>query len=503
MLVYLIGAGPGDPGLLTLKAKAVLETADVVVYDYLANQSFLTFCRKDAEIIYVGKKGGDHTLPQDQINQLLVTKAKEGKVIARLKGGDPYVFGRGAEEAQELLAAGVKFEVVPGVTSGVAGLAYAGIPVTHRSYASSVSFITGHEDPTKAATALHWDALAKSASTLVFFMGMKNLPDIAANLMGAGMPGSTPAALVHWGATCRHRSCVGTLETLPRLAKEQRFTSPSLIVVGEVCKLHDELNFFEQRPLLGKGIVVTRAREQASDLASLLEAQGACVHQFPTIAVTPLTVFVELDKALDALDSYDWLVFTSINGVEHFWNRLLATGRDSRALAGCKVAAIGPATAQGLKDRGIVADFIPERFVAEYVAEGMLASGAAGKKILVPRAKEARELLPDELRKAGCHVDVVPVYETVRADSDAAALLEVLQAGGVHCVTFASSSTVDNFFSLVPADEFRRLAPEARLACIGPVTANTLKKYGFNVDIQPEDYTIPGLVQAVVDHFTP
>ncbi len=501
MLVYLIGAGPGDPGLLTCKAKAVLETADVIVYDYLANKCFLDFAKEDAEILYVGKKGGDHTLPQDQINDLLVKKAKEGKVIARLKGGDPYVFGRGAEEAQELLEAGVPFEVIPGVTSAVAGPAYAGIPVTHRSFASSVSFITGHEDPTKTESSLHWDALAKSASTLVFFMGMKNLPDISKNLQAAGMSGDTPAALVHWGTTCRHRSCVGTLATLPQIAIEQGFKAPSLIIVGEVCQLRDELNFFEQRPLLGKGVVVTRAREQASDLAMLLETHGACVHQFPTISITPLEDFTVLDAALDDLPGYDWLVFTSVNGVDCFWKRLMDTGRDARALADIKIAAIGQATAKRLKDRGIVPDLIPERFVAESVLEGLLEAGAAGCNFLIPRAKEAREVLPDKLREAGCSVDVVPVYETVRADSDAAALKEVLEAGEVDCVTFASSSTVDNFFELVPADDFRRLAPDCKLACIGPITATTLKKHGFEPAIQPEDFTIPALVDAIVSHY--
>ncbi len=497
MKVYLLGAGPGDPGLLTVKAKEILETADVVVYDYLANEEFLDYCRSDAEIIYVGKKGGDHTLPQDQINALLVEKAKEGKVIARLKGGDPYVFGRGAEEAEELLEAGLSFEVVPGVTSAVAAPAYAGIPVTHRKYASSVSFITGHEDPTKNESAHNWEALAKSASTLVFFMGVKNLPMIAENLIKAGMNPDTPAALVRWGTTCRQRSMTATLATVADEARRLGFKPPSLIIVGEVIRLRDTLNYFEKKPLLGKGIVVTRAREQASGLARTLRDMGACVVQFPTIKIQQLLDDAPIEEAILKLGTYDWLVFTSVNGVRHFWRVLGDIGLDTRVLGGLRIAAIGPATAEALAEKGVKADFVPPKYVAESVVQGMLELGVAGTRVLIPRAREAREVLPEELRKAGAEVDILPVYETVLDQGKVDSFMERLEAGEIHCVTFASSSTVDNFFSLVPPATLRELAPDVKLACIGPVTAATLERHGFTPHIQPEDFTIPALAEAV------
>ncbi|NCC26194.1 MAG: uroporphyrinogen-III C-methyltransferase, partial [Deltaproteobacteria bacterium] len=363
--VYLLGAGPGDPGLLTVKARDILASADVVVYDYLANSAFLGLCREDAELIYVGKKGGDHTVPQDKINELIVAKALEGKTVARLKGGDPYVFGRGAEEAEELLEAGAEFEVVPGVTSAVAATAYAGIPLTHRRFASSVSFITGHEDPTKPDSAHDWEALARGTSTLVFFMGVKNLPFITEQLMGAGMNPDMPAALVRWGTTCRHQSWVGTVGTIADLAVSEGVRPPSLLVVGQVVQLRDRLNAFERKPLLGRGVVVTRARHQASDLVRLLGDQGACCLEFPTIDIRPLKEYAEIDTAVTELSEYDWVVFTSVNGVVHFWDRVRASGRDARAFAVNKIAAIGPATADELRQRGIEPDFVPPKYVAE------------------------------------------------------------------------------------------------------------------------------------------
>ena len=499
--VYLIGAGPGDPGLFTLKGKAVLAKADVVVYDYLANESLLQFARKDAECIYVGKKGGDHTLSQDGINALIVAKAKEGKIVARLKGGDPYMFGRGGEEAEELLAAGLSFEVVPGVTSGIAGPAYAGIPLTHRAHSSSVTFVTGHEDPGKPDTAHNWQALARSASTLVFYMGMKNLPDISRKLIDAGMSATTPAALVRWGTTGRHRSLVSTLGALPKDALEKAFTAPSLIVVGSVVSLHDSLNWFEQRPLYGKGVVVTRAREQASDSAALFEELGASVIQFPTIEIQPLADYSPVREAIRKLTDYRMVIFTSVNGVRCFREQLAACGLDCRALAGCLVAAIGPATAAALREAGIEPDFIPQKYVAESVAQGLTAlcgEGLPGMRVLLPRAREARDVLPQTLREAGALVDVLPIYETVPGNAARKAeVLEKLEAGEIHCITFGSSSTVSNFLSLIPAEILKR-HPQVKLACIGPVTAATLEKAGLVCHIQPENYTIPALAEALV-----
>ena len=496
MKVYLIGAGPGDPGLLTIKGKDILEKADVVVYDYLANDTLLGYARPDAERIYVGKVAGNHALPQDGINKLIIEKAKEGKIVARLKGGDPYIFGRGGEEAEELLDAGVPFEEVPGISSTIAGPAYAGIPLTHRSFSSSVTLITGHENPDKPGSVHNWKALAASANTLVFVMGMKNLPDIARNLIEAGLSPDTPAALVHWGTTAKHRSLAATLGTLHEEGVRQGFTNPSVIIVGKVVTLRDRLNWFEQKPLLGRSVVVTRAREQASGLAAQLADLGAEV-------IKPLEDYSSVDAAVRNLGAYDWLIFTSANGVKCFWERLEAQGLDARALYGLQVAAIGPATAQAVRSHGIAPDFVPEAYIAESVAEGLIGLGMDGKKVLLPRAREAREVLPEELRKAGAQVDVLPVYETVPAAARRDEVLQRLEAGTLDAVTFGSSSTVDNFFAQIPADTIRN-QPEGKrvkFASIGPVTTKTLAKYGFACDIQPEDFTIPALVKALTAHY--
>lgn len=498
-IVYLVGAGPGDPGLITVKGAELLSTADVVVYDYLAAKALLRHCKPDVELYYVGKKGGDHTLPQDQINALLVQKAAEGKGrIVRLKGGDPYVFGRGGEEAEELMAAGFDFEVVPGVTSGVAGPAYAGIPVTHRDYASSVSLITGHESADKDESVLDWEALARSASTLVFYMGVKNLPSISEHLIKAGMDPDMPAALVRWGTTCRQRSFVSTIAKLPGEALRLGYAPPSILVVGKVCQLKSRLDWFEKRPLLGKGVVVTRAREQASELLDQLTALGACGYEFPTIAIGPVADEEPVEKAALGLSAYDWVVFTSVNGVERFFAVLDSIGLDSRAFAGVQVAAIGPATAERLRARGIRADFVPEKYVAESIVQGMLALGVAGKKVLIPRAAKAREVLPEELAKAGALVEVVAVYETTVAAADPTEVRQALENREIDYVTFTSSSTVENFFERIPAEEFKAHREVVKLVCIGPVTARTLERFGFTADMQPEDYTIPGLVAALV-----
>jgi len=503
--VYLIGAGPGDPGLLTVKAVEILKTADVVVYDYLANKAFLAYRRPDAEVIYVGKKGGDHTLPQGEINKLLVARAREGKTVARLKGGDPYVFGRGAEEAEELLDAGLTFEVIPGVTSAVAAPAYAGIPITHRKFASSVSFITGHEDPAKDESAHDWGALARSGSTLVFFMGVKNLPDISRRLIEGGRDSKTPAALVRWGTTCQHRSMVSTLEDIPGEAKKQGFKAPSLLVVGEVVSLRDRLNWFEKRPLLGKGVVVTRSREQASDLVRLLTDMGACALEFPTIEVVPLPDTGGIREAVNRLDTYDWLVFTSVNGVKYFWDALDAMGKDARALGGIEIAAIGPATAAALAARGIKADFVPEKYVAESVVEGFLARGVRDKQVLLARASKSREVLPVALVQAGATVTELSVYRTQLAAEgaeDAEDILTGIMEGEVQYLTFTSSSTVNNFFHLLPPERFAPVRNKVRIACIGPITSGTLAKHGFTADIEPKDYTIPALAKAIADDAT-
>ncbi len=497
--VYLIGAGPGDPGLFTLKGKEILQCADVVVYDYLANTQFLSFCRSEAEVIYVGKRGGEHTLSQEKINQLLVDKSGEGLCVARLKGGDPYVFGRGGEEAEELLQAGVEFEVVPGITSAVAGPAYAGIPLTHRSYSSSVSFITGHEDPSKEGSAHNWEALAQSTNTLVFFMGVKNLARISQNLCGAGMSPEIPAALVRWGTTCKQEVVSGNIADIPDVAEQAGIRPPALLVVGEVVRLRDRLNWFEKLPLLGRRVVVTRARHQASGLVRRLESLGGCCLEFPTISIHPLDDYSPVDAAIADLDLYHWIIFTSVNGVLHFWNRLRGANLDTRALSYCRVAAIGPATADALRDRGVHPDFVPDKYVAESVVQGLLDLGIKGSRVLVPRAREAREVLPRQLREAGVTVDVLPVYETRLAEQKGDSPLDMEDVP--EYVTFTSSSTVRNFFSLASPEQVKGLSSRGmRFACIGPVTADTLRGFGFNPDIVAEEYTVPGLVAALLQY---
>ncbi|MDR1946147.1 MAG: uroporphyrinogen-III C-methyltransferase [Desulfovibrio sp.] len=501
MKAYLVGAGPGDPGLFTLKGRDVLARADVVIYDHLAAESLLSHARADAELIYAGKQGGNHSMPQGEINALLIRRAREGKLVARLKGGDPYMFGRGGEEAEELVAAGIDFEVVPGVTSGIAAPAYAGIPLTHRAWASSVLFATGHEDPGKAGSAHNWEAMARSGATLVFYMGMKNLPEITRRLIKAGLDADTPTALVRRGTTPRHRSLLTTLGRAPAEAAAHSFSAPALIIVGRVVCLRDTLNSFEKRPLFGKGVVVTRAREQASETAALLEELGAEVILFPTVEIVPLDDYSEVREALRGLAHYDMIIFTSVNGVKHFWEQLRRTGLDARALAGIELVCIGPATARALNGHGLEVDFLPENYVAENVAEGILevyADRIADMRILLPRARIARDALPKILGARCVAVDVLPLYETVPAEGRRDEVLEKLASGDIHCVTFGSSSTVENFLKLIPAETLRGY-PQIRFACIGPITASTLEKAGLPCHIMPREYTIPALVRALAD----
>ena len=508
-MIYLIGAGPGDPGLLTLRGREVLGLADVVVYDFLANSELLAFARPDAERVYVGKRGGAHTLAQDKINELLVDLGRAGKSVARLKGGDPYIFGRGGEEASALAAAGLAFEVVPGVTAGSAVAAYAGIPVTQRGLSSSVAFITGHEDADKAFSAHNWDALAHGAETLVFYMGVKALPEISARLLEAGLPGSRPAAAVEWGTTPRQRAVLSTLADLPQAAAEAEIAAPALVIVGEVAALRETLQWYEKKPLFGRTVVVTRSREQAGELAASLAALGAEVMEFPCIEVSPLPDKSLIHGAIGRLADYAWVVFTSANGVKFFWDELTALGKDSRVFAPCRVAAIGPGTAAALAERGIIADFLPKSFVAESVVEGLTALGVAGRRVLIPRAVSARDVLPQGLERAGATVRVLPVYEAKPCFNDRAALEEALARGAVDCVTFASSGTVDNFFAGISPVMLKKQRASAEaagggrphFACIGPITKATLETYGLPCDIEPQEYTIGALVSALADFY--
>ena len=500
--VYLVGAGPGDPGLITLKGKECIEQADVVVYDYLAASELLGYAGKDAELIYVGKKGGDHTLAQDGINALLVEKASQGLVVTRLKGGDPFIFGRGGEEVEVLVEAGIAFEVVPGVTSAVAAPAYAGIPLTHRKFTSTVAFVTGHEDPHKESSNIDWQSLASGIGTLVFFMGVRNLEHITTQLMRHGMAANKPAALVGWGTTPRQRTVTGTLGTLTAIAAKAGMTPPALIVIGDVVGLRERMKWFERRPLLGKQIVVTRARKQASGFLKMLSNAGAECLECPTIEVVPPPSWDALDKAISRLSDYDWLIFTSVNGVSFFFERLFGSDRDSRALQHIHVAAIGPATAQRLMDFGIRCDIIPENYRAESVVAAFEGIPVSGKKILLPRAKDARSILPEALTRMGALVDDVTAYVTEIADHNVETMLTRLENGEIDCLTFTSSSTVRNFKLLLPPDKFDALVKKTRVACIGPITAETAESLGFGVDIVASEYTIPGLYAAMVDYFS-
>jgi uroporphyrinogen III methyltransferase/synthase len=433
---------------------------------------------------------------------LIIAKAAEGRVVTRLKGGDPFIFGRGGEEAEELVEAGIPFEIVPGVTSAIAAPAYAGIPLTHRQFTSTVAFVTGHEDPTKDESSIDWAALTKGVGTLVFLMGVKNLPNIVARLRQHGRPAETPAALVRWGTTTRQQTVTGTLENIESRAKAAGIKAPAIIVVGEVVTLRDTLRWFENRPLLGKRIVVTRARAQASDLIERLSLLGAECLQCPTIEVAPPDSWEPLDQAIANLAQYNWIVFTSVNGVRYFFERLFEQGLDARSLGHLRTAAIGPATAQQLRRFGLNTDILPKTYRAESVVEAFADVAVKGQSVLLPRAKEARAILPEELRRMGASVDEIVAYQTLAAADEDNALVDALEKNEVDMVTFTSSSTATNFRSLLPAGaELPALMKGAAVACIGPITADTAKSLGFKVDITAQEFTIDGLCQAVVDYF--
>ncbi len=503
-MVYLVGAGPGDPELITVRGAECLKCAQVVVYDYLASERLLEWCADSAELVYVGKKGGDHTLSQEKINELVKNKAAEGLVVTRLKGGDPFIFGRGGEEAEILAASGIPFEIVPGVSSAVAAPAFAGIPLTHREYTSSVYLVTGHEDPTKDTSSVNWPALAAAGGTLVFLMGVKNLPAITERLSDHGLPSETPVALVRWGTTPRQQTVTGTLADIVENVTAAGLKAPCIIVIGQVVRLRKTLSWFENRPLFGKTIVVTRARPQASEFLRRLAALGADCLACPTINVVPPDDFSTLDDRIKRLGAYDWLVFTSINGVAWFFNRLFACGLDARHLGGLRTAVIGPATEQRLLGFGVKADIVPESYRAESVAAAFSREEMAGRKVLLPRAAEARPVLPEALREMKAEVDEITAYHTVEDTSAAETLLTALKQKTVDLVTFTSSSTVRNFRKLLPEDvtEKNRLMQDVTLASIGPITSETAAEEGFQVHITAETYTISGLTEAIVNYYS-
>jgi uroporphyrinogen III methyltransferase/synthase len=520
--VYLVGAGPGDPGLLTVRARELLDACDAVVYDALANPELLDRREDSAlpapELHFVGKRGGDgRSTRQEEINALLVRLGREGKRVVRLKGGDPLVFGRGSEEAQALVAAGIPFEIVPGVTAGIAAPAYAGIPVTHRGLATSVTFVTGHEDPAKDETQTDWHALARAGGTIVLYMGVKSLPGVAAALAAGGMPSDTPAAAIQWGTYPRQRTIVATLATLTERATAERLVAPTIVVIGRSVALRDEIAWFDVRPLFGRRVVVTRTKAQAGALSHRLRALGAEVLELPATRIEPLDP-APLRAAIDRLGdsgavragaegsaavrggSYEWALFTSQNAVRLFWDALRGAGRDARALAGLKVAAVGSATADALLERGIAVDVVPERFVAEGVLAALAPRGdVRGARVLYATAEGARDVLPAGLQRMGASVDVVPIYRSVPDGEGAGPLREALERGSVDLVTFTSASTVHGFVQAVGGE----LATRAPVASIGPITSEAARSAGMTVTIEAAESTIPGLVSAIVAAMRP
>jgi uroporphyrinogen III methyltransferase/synthase len=490
-IVYLVGAGPGDPGLMTIRSLDLIVAADVIVHDRLIPRDALVAARPEAEILYVGKEPGAASVPQEGIEELLIDRARQGKIVVRLKGGDPFVFGRGGEEAEALAEAGIPFEVVPGVTAGIAAPAYAGIPVTHRDDASAVAFVTGHEDPEKENSELDYEALARFPGTLVFYMGAKALPRIAQALVEAGRDAGEPAAVVERGTLSGQRTVSSTLEGIAAAAEEAGIKPPSVTVIGPVAARRERIAWLEGRPLHGKRIVVTRARAQASELARRLDALGAEPIELPAIRIEPRLDTDEVRRAVESLHTYALVCLTSANGVNLLFEAMAAQGRDARALANASVAAIGAGTEAALASFGVMADIVPERFVAEELAEALDKLKLQGKPVLIARAAEGREVLPDALRKKGAQVDVVTLYETVAEEPDPDALE---RAGDADFITFTSSSTVRNFVEATG----NGILKGARIVSIGPVTSDAIREAGLSVDVEAERHDIDGLVEALL-----
>jgi uroporphyrinogen III methyltransferase/synthase len=476
---------------MTARSVALIASADVVYYDRLIPPGALSGAREDAELVYVGKQPDVPSVPQEEIGARLVESARAGHSVVRLKGGDPFVFGRGGEEGEALRAAGVEFEVVPGVTAGVAATAYAGIPVTHRDDASAVAFLTGHEDPAKAETALDWEALAAFPGTLVFYMGVKRLAENAAALIAAGRDSEEPAAAIERGTWADQRTVEATLGTIAAVAEHERVGAPALIVIGAVAARREELAWLERRPLHGRRVVVTRARAQASGLAATLRDLGADVVELPAIRIEPRLDAAEVRAAAAAIEEYALICLTSPNGVRLLFEALGEAGKDARSLAGATVAAIGPGTARALAKCGISADIVPDKFVAEALVEALAAVAVEGKRVLVPRAAEARDVLPEHFEQRGAEVDVVALYETVREEPSAAA---IEAAQGADYVTFTSSSTVTNLTDALG----ERFPGEARIVSIGPVTSEAALEAGLRVDVEAERHDIEGLLAALL-----
>ncbi len=495
-ICYLVGAGPGDLGLVTLRAKECIESADVLVYDALSSAELLRWTKPDCEQIHVGKRARDHAMPQDQINELIVAKTKEGKMVVRLKGGDPMIFGRGGEEAAELVAAGVRFEIVPGISSTIAGPAYAGIPVTHRDHCTQLTIFTGHEDPTKGFSSIDFKQLAKAPGTKVFVMGVSRLREITGAFVENGADPTTPVALTRWATTASQRTITGTLTTIADIAEKTKFASPAVAVIGTVVNEREKLNWFEKRPLFGKRIVVTRTREQAGELSKSLHDLGADVIELPTIRIDGPQDRQGFAEMVSGAHEYDWLVFTSPNGVERFFDAFFAAYPDARCLGNPKIAAIGAGTAKKIREYRFAVDLIPEKFVAEGLLDAFKKESVENLTILWIKAEETREIIGDGLAKMGAIVDECIAYRTVPETEDPTGARARLLEEGADLITFTSGSTVDHFFDLgIPW-------PEGCVAgSIGPITSDVLRKHGTKPAFEATKSDIPGLTAAIVKYF--
>ncbi|MDA1278692.1 MAG: uroporphyrinogen-III C-methyltransferase [Chloroflexi bacterium] len=492
--VFLVGAGPGDPGLITVKGLECLRTADAIVFDRLASPRLLSEARSDAEMYDAGKGREDHRMTQEEINELLIELGSSGKTVCRLKGGDPFVFGRGGEEALELAAAGIDWEVVPGVSSTIAAPAYAGIPVTHRGISTSLTIVTGSEDPNKPDSTINWDALASLSGTLVFVMGWNGMNDIVSALTSRGVPGDRPAALVQWGTTARQRTVTGPINEIVDRGVDAGIGAPVVLVVGDVVGLHDAMTWFETRPLFGKRILVTRARSQASRLANQLEYLGAEVVEYPTIEIVPVRNPAPFDEALRNISKYDWMMLTSSNAVRGLISRMRAVGIDMRALAHLKFGVVGPSTASELSQLGITADVMPDQFVATAMVDLLKRDGTVPANVLFPRSEIGHEALTSGLQELGSNVDEVVAYSTETPQNSGGLAREAYEQG-IDFTTFTSSSTVRNLVELLGGSP--QLINSSRTVIIGPVTAETARELGVNVDIQAEVQSIAGLVSAI------
>jgi uroporphyrinogen III methyltransferase/synthase len=501
-ICYLIGAGPGDPGLLTLRGRECLEMADVLVYDYLCNPQLLAWAKSGAEKIYVGKKAGDHTLSQEEINALIVARARDGKIVARLKGGDPLIFGRGGEEAEELRAAGIAFELVPGISSTIAGPAYAGIPVTHRACNTQLTIFTGHEDPTKQDTTVDYGQIARAPGTKVMLMGVSRLREITAELVAQGMPADEPAALIRWATTGRQQTLVATVGTLAEACEKAGLKAPCVCVIGEVVRFHDTINWFEERPLFGKRIVVTRTRKQASELSKLLGDLGADVIELPTIRIDPTPDREEFFHCVHEAHTYDWLIFTSPNAVDAFFDAFFRIYDDARSIGYTRIAVVGPGTEKAVNRYHLAADLMPEE--GDYVAEGLTRAfdregiSLDSLKCLWIKGEQTREVIDDYMKEKNAILDLAIAYRTVPETEDPTGGQARFREEGADIITFTSALTVECFLDLglsIPDD--------CLIASMGPITSEQIRENGYEVDIEPAQSTIPDFVDAIVEHVTP